>query len=253
MRRVAAGDGEALAELYDLYAARLFGLCLHIVNETELAEDTLQEVFLRVWQRAQSFEPARGTLCAWLMGITRNACIDQLRRRHTQPRAADEPYRRDAIFFEETLPAPECDVPGLAAAGERAVLVRQASASLSPEQQLVIQLSFFKGLTRREIARRLNWPEGTVHTRARLALQKMRSRLCTPCGAAGVYCGMWRRLVRCPVHAGPLPADGPSPGGGSGGGDAARSAAFICSSCRGCSSSISPSDMRPVSQARFIG
>jgi RNA polymerase sigma-70 factor (ECF subfamily) len=177
MQRVVRRDGEALAELYDLYGARVFGLCLRILNETQLAEDTLQEVFLRVWQRAQSFEQSRGTVNAWLMGIARNTCIDQLRRMQTRPQSADQPQGVDALPFEETLADPENDVPGLAAASERAALVRRALAGLSPEQQLVIQLSYFKGLTRREIARRLNWPEGTVHTRARLALQNLRGRL----------------------------------------------------------------------------
>ncbi len=177
MQRVVSRDGQALAELYDLYAARVFGLCLRILNETRLAEDTLQEVFLRVWERAQSFDQSRGTVNAWLMGIARNTCIDQLRRIQTRPQAADQPDGSDALPFEETLADPDNDVPGLAAARERAALVRRALAALSPEQQLVIQLSYFKGLTRREIARRLNWPEGTVHTRARLALQNLRVRL----------------------------------------------------------------------------
>ncbi len=177
MQRVVRRDGEALAELYDLYAARVFGLCLRILNENQLAEDTLQEVFLRVWQRAQLFEQSRGTVNAWLMGIARNTCIDQLRRIQTRPQAADQAQGEDALPFEETLADTNSDVPGLAAINERAALVRQALAALAPEQQLVIQLSYFKGLTRREIARQLNWPEGTVHTRARLALQNLRGRL----------------------------------------------------------------------------
>ena len=177
MLRVVSRDGEALAELYDLYAARVFGLCLRILNETQLAEDILQEVFLRVWERSRLFEQSRGSVNAWLMGIARNTCIDQLRRMQARPQAADQPDGDDALPFEETLADTENDVPGLAAAGERAALVRKALAALSPEQQLVIQLSYFKGLTRREIARQLDWPEGTVHTRARLALQNLRGRL----------------------------------------------------------------------------
>jgi len=177
MQRVVRRDGDALAELYDLYAARVFGLCLRILNENQLAEDTLQEVFLRVWERAQLFEQSRGTVNAWLMGIARNTCIDQLRRMQTRPQAAEQAEGPDALPFEETVADLDTDVPGLAAASERAAVVRRALAGLAPEQQLVIQLSYFRGLTRREIARRLNWPEGTVHTRARLALQNLRVRL----------------------------------------------------------------------------
>src|SRR5438105_1722884 len=80
MRRVAGRDGEALAMLYDRYSPRVYGLCLRILNETQLAEDILQEVFVRVWERAALFEASRGSVSAWVMGITRNSCIDQLRR-----------------------------------------------------------------------------------------------------------------------------------------------------------------------------
>jgi RNA polymerase sigma-70 factor (ECF subfamily) len=177
MQRVTEHDGEALAELYDLYAPNVFSLCLRFLKEPPLAEDALQEVFLRVWQRAGLYQPARGTAIAWLMGITRNTCIDQLRRIQTRPQAAELPADPDAPLLEETLADPAGDVPALADASERASLVRRALAGLAPEQQLVIELSFFKGLSRREIARRLDLPEGTVHTRARLALHNLRGRL----------------------------------------------------------------------------
>jgi RNA polymerase sigma-70 factor, ECF subfamily len=177
MRRVAGRDGEALAVLYDRYAPRVYGLCLRILNETQLAEDILQEVFVRVWERASLFEQSRGSVAAWVMGITRNSCIDQLRRLQARPVAADPPAMPDALPFEESLASEGADVPGLAAEHERASLVRRALAELSADQQRVIELSYFKGYTRREIARQLDWPEGTVHTRARLALQKLRQRL----------------------------------------------------------------------------
>jgi len=179
MREIVRRDGEALAELYDRYAARVYGLCLRIMGETQAAEDLLQEVFVRVWERAQLFERSRGSVGAWLMGITRNICIDQLRRLQARPQVA-EPARGggdDRPTYEETLPDLGTSVPEQAAANERAALVRRAMTSLSREQQLVIELSYFRGLTRREIARKLDWPEGTVHTRARLALQNLRAHL----------------------------------------------------------------------------
>ena len=177
MRRVAGRDGEALAMLYDRYAPRVYGLCLRILTESQLAEDILQEVFVRVWERASLFESSRGSVAAWVMGITRNSCIDQLRRMQARPVAAEPNGASDALPFEESLASEGSDVPGLAARNERARLVRRALAELTPDQQRVIELSYFKGYTRREIARQLNWPEGTVHTRARLALQKLRQRL----------------------------------------------------------------------------
>ena len=179
--RVGQQGGDALAELYDRFAPRVYGLCLHIMHEPQLAEDLLQEVFVRVWQRAGLFEQARGNVAAWVMGITRNLCIDQLRRQQARPQAA-EPASENAVGggglpFEEALPDPLGDVPAAVAERERATLVRRAMAGLNREQQMVIELSYFRGLTRREIAQQLRWPEGTVHTRARLALQNLRQKL----------------------------------------------------------------------------
>jgi RNA polymerase sigma-70 factor (ECF subfamily) len=180
MKRVVRGDGSALAELYDLHAAQVFGLCLRILNEPQLAEDTLQEVFVRVWEKANTYAPGRGQFATWVMGITRNLCIDQLRRLRARPQAAEtEGEASGALPLEEVLLDPEMDVPSAAAANERAGLVRRAIARLSPEQRLVIELSYFRGFTRREIARKLKLPEGTVHTRARLALQNLRQQLTT--------------------------------------------------------------------------
>ena len=177
MKRVARRDGDALAELYDQHAARVFGLCLRILNEPQLAEDVLQEVFVRVWERADSFKRTRGSFTAWLMGITRNTCIDQLRRLRARPQAAEIGADEEAFPFEEALADLAADVPEAAVANERAALIRRAVTALSREQRLVIELSYFRGFTRREIAKKLQWPEGTVHTRARLALQNLRQQL----------------------------------------------------------------------------
>ena len=177
MQRVTAGDDEALAELYDRYAARVFGVCVRILSEAQMAEDALQEVFVRVWERAHLFDATRGNFLTWLMGIARNTCIDQLRRLKARPQAAEQPDEADGFSFEESLTDPASDIPEIAAVNERAALVRRALRALTPEQRQVIELSYFRGLTRREIARKLNWPEGTVHTRARLALQALRLEL----------------------------------------------------------------------------
>lgn len=180
MRRLARQqDDGALAELYDRYAPRVYGLCVRILGETQAAEDLLQEVFVRVWERAHLFERSRGSVGAWLMGITRNLCIDQLRRLRARPQAAEPApgLGDERPSYEELLPDLGPDVPATAAANERAALIRRALGALNREQRLVIELSYFRGYTRREIARRLGWPEGTVHTRARLALQNLRAEL----------------------------------------------------------------------------
>ena len=177
MMRVVRGDSTALAELYDHHAAQVFGLCLRILNEPQLAEDMLQEVFVRVWEKAGTYEPGRGEFRTWLMGVTRNMCIDQLRRLRARPQPADPAREGDAPPFEELLTDPEADVPEAASVNERAAIIRRAMAALSQEQRQVIELSYFRGFTRREIARKLKCPEGTVHTRARLALQNLRQQL----------------------------------------------------------------------------
>src|SRR5690606_38855456 len=94
-----------------------------------------------------------------------------------RPQAAEQPNEVDGFSFEESLIDPGSTIPEIAALNERAALVRRALAGLTPEQQQAIELSYFRGFTRREIARQLNWPEGTVHTRARLALQNLRLAL----------------------------------------------------------------------------
>lgn len=178
MQRIARGDSRALAELYDRYAAQVMGLCVRILNERELAEEALQEVFVRVWEKAQTFEATRGSASVWVLSITRNWCIDQLRRARVRPQTSEPPPTEvDPPPFEETLIDHSADVPNEAASRERARLVRRALSVLSVEQRQVIELSYFRGLTRREIARRLRWPEGTVHTRARLALLTLRQAL----------------------------------------------------------------------------
>jgi RNA polymerase sigma-70 factor (ECF subfamily) len=177
MKRAARRDASALAELYDRHAAQVFGLCLRILNERQLAEDMLQEVFVRVWERGSTYEPRRGEFTTWLMGVTRNLCIDQLRRLRARPQPAAEANRDDGPSLDEALTDPEADVPEAAQAHERAVVIRRAIATLSPEQRQVIELSYFRGFTRREIAKKLKCPEGTVHTRARLALHNLRQAL----------------------------------------------------------------------------
>jgi RNA polymerase sigma-70 factor (ECF subfamily) len=173
MRGVSAGDPSALEALYDRYASRLLGLALRIVQERTAAEDVLQEAFLRVWRRAASFDPKRGEVVGWLAAIVRNAGLDHLRRVGARPPLADID---DEAWPDET-PDPAMDVPAAVAERAQAERVRRALAALPREQRQVIELSYFAGLSRREIAARLNVPEGTIHTRARLGLHKLRELL----------------------------------------------------------------------------
>jgi RNA polymerase sigma-70 factor (ECF subfamily) len=171
MAGVQAGDADALEALYDRHAPRMLGLALRMLGQREPAEDALQEAFLRVWRRAASFAPERGGFPGWLASIVRNLCLDYLRGT-----GAPVLLEADDDRFETALD-PEPDVPTQVEALSRRTQVRQALAALPEAQRQIIVLSYFGGLTRRDIAARLGVPPGTVHTRARLALLRLRELL----------------------------------------------------------------------------
>lgn len=177
MRRIRQRDEAALEALYDRYAPRLLGLAKQMLGQTALAEETLQEAFFRVWEKAETFDPLRGQLTAWLVTIVRNLCRDALRQQKSRPAVAESALSLPEGEQLANLPDPASDVPERASARARREQVRRALAQLPDDQRRVVELSFFSGLTRREIAAQLDDPEGTVHTRARLALQKLKSLL----------------------------------------------------------------------------
>jgi len=177
MRRIRQRDETALEALYDRYAPRLLGLATQMLGQTALAEEILQEAFFRVWERAETFDPLRGQLAVWLVAVLRNLCRDALRQQKARPMTVESALSLPEESQWANLPDPLSDVPATASARARRERVRRALAQLPEDQRQVVELSFFGGLTRREIAAQLKDPEGTVHTRARLALQKLRSLL----------------------------------------------------------------------------
>ena len=171
MARVAARDSVAFGLLYDRHAAVVLGIAVKIVGDRTVGEEVLQETYWRVWTQAATFDPAKGPLRAWLFSIARRQALDLLRRRNVRPQAArDEDEERR---FEQA-PAPD-DVGQAAELAIAAEQMRGALNRLSGEQLQVLELAYFKGLTRQEIARTTGLPLGTVHTRARLGLQNLRS------------------------------------------------------------------------------
>lgn len=164
-------DADALARLYDRHAARLLGLAYRILGETGEAEEVVQEVFLYAWRAAATFDPSRGTVISWLLVATRSRAIDRLRMR--RPVAAPDPGGRDPL---DDLRAKE-DVEGESASREWESLCRAAIAELPVEQRQVLELAFFEGLTHQEIAERIRTALGTVKTRIRLGLMKLRERM----------------------------------------------------------------------------
>jgi RNA polymerase sigma-70 factor (ECF subfamily) len=173
--RVARGESQALEALYDRYAATVLGISLKILGERAAAEDMLQETFWRVWRSAASYQSQRGTFTGWLFRIARNLAIDAYRRRNIRPRPITDVDDSDSRI--DQTPDPDMDVPEQSQALLNHKLVLGALGTLPRVQRQVIELAYFHGMTRQEIAEATGEALGTIHTRARLALQKLREEL----------------------------------------------------------------------------
>jgi RNA polymerase sigma-70 factor (ECF subfamily) len=172
---VARGESAALEALYDRYAARVLGVVIKVIGDPVMAEDVLQETFWRVWKSADTYQRERGAFASWLFRIARNLAIDAYRRQAVRPQAlysadADEP-------FLETTADPNMNVAEQAQSLLAKRQVRAALGSLPQAQRQVIEMAYFYGMTRQEIAAATGEPLGTIHTRARLALAKLREEL----------------------------------------------------------------------------
>ncbi len=174
MTRAARGDTAAFEVLYDRYASAVMGLALRIAADRALAEEVVQETFWRVWRNAASFQMQRGTFPGWLLGIARNLTIDLCRRRSVRPQVLLDQAEESSI---ERAPDPAVDVAESAWTAIKYQQVQTALSDLPPDQRRVIELAYFGGLTRQEIAAATGEPLGTIHTRARLALKKLRAAL----------------------------------------------------------------------------
>ena len=173
LRRLAAGDGDAAARLYDRHARAVYSLALRIVNDEGDAEDVVQEVFAQAWRQAARYDASRGVVAAWLLMMTRSRAIDKLRSARARP---DSRAVYDPRVIDE-MPAVLRDAPSRIIDAENARLAQRALAELPLLQRLVIELAYYEGLTQREIADRLEQPLGTVKSRLRLGLLKLRDAL----------------------------------------------------------------------------
>lgn len=172
--QVAGGSGAALEALYDRYGSTVLGLSLKILGERAAAEDVLQETFWRVWRSANTFQPQRGSFSSWLFRIARNLAIDVYRRGNVRPQVMSD---GDGVESMDEVTDPAIDVAQQAQAAIENKLVRNVMSSLPGEQKQVLEMAYFQGMTRQEIAERTGEALGTIHTRARLALQKLREEL----------------------------------------------------------------------------
>lgn len=175
VERVRQADSEALAALYDLYAGRVHAILLRAV-EPGLAEELLQDVFVALWQKANLYDPTRGSFNAWFFTLVRHRLFDALPRyqkiRSENPLSAP-PVADQVAALSDARPGPEDETLRLFRDSE----IRLALEGLPKEQREVIMQTFFGGLTQRELAERLQVPLSTVKGRSRLALQRLRQLL----------------------------------------------------------------------------
>jgi len=170
VERVAGGDQDALAELYDRFQALTFGMAVRITGDRTVAQDVVQETFIGLWRASGRFSADRATARTWIVAICHHRAVDAVRRR-----------RPVAPLPDPELPAPQQlvtpDVWPEVSRGLDADVVRQALAGLPESQREAIELAYFSGLTQHEIAQRTQVPLGTVKSRVRLALVGLRREL----------------------------------------------------------------------------
>lgn len=174
MRLIAHESTEALSVFYDRYSRLVFSLALNTVGDHATAEEITQDVFFRVWEKANTYRVEQAKVSTWLTSITRYRAIDVLRRRGSRP-------EQDSVQWEDVslnaLPTSDDKTEELVALSLRRVRVQAAVASLPAEQRKALALAFFQGMTHSEIAEFLGDPLGTVKTRIRSGMKKLREIL----------------------------------------------------------------------------
>jgi RNA polymerase sigma-70 factor (ECF subfamily) len=176
---IARYDREALAEVYRRYAGAVFGLARRLLGERAGAEEVVQEIYLRLWADPTRFDPARGSLRSYLLTDAHGRAVDRLRAERARSRREERDARRAGVVDHDI----EREVVDVTTADH----VRRSMATLSDSEREAIELAYFGGFTYREVARRLDQPEGTVKSRIRSGLKRLRSELV----AAGVTGGTW--------------------------------------------------------------
>ncbi len=174
LQRIAQGDRDAFAQLYDRFSGPLYGTALRIVREPAEAQDVVHDAFITLWEKAATFESTRGSAFSWAITLVRNRAIDRVRMRRRRAELLADSAPDDLGLAAMSGPASGADA---AISGDEARAVRAAVATLPAEQQKALELAFFGGLTQEEIARKLSEPLGTVKARIRRGLIKLRDAL----------------------------------------------------------------------------
>ena len=166
LQRVAEGDGDALLLLHKKYVHLVYSMAYRVLGDPSVAEEVTQDVFLKLWQNSQRYDPWRGQFSTWLLSITRFAAIDRLRYEGRRPMTAlqhNDVSETTAVDYTQQT------------AWEEGQHLRLLFQQLPPEQREIIELAYFGGMTHRDLAEHLHLPLGTVKSRLRLGLQKLRS------------------------------------------------------------------------------
>jgi RNA polymerase sigma-70 factor (ECF subfamily) len=164
LSRMAGRDSHALTEIYDRYVSVSLALAHRILGDPTEGEDVIQEVFVRIWQGAERYDPNRGSVATWILSFVRNAAIDRLRRR--------DAYRRAT---RQAVPRVDPDLPP--AGSDELSRAIEVLKSLPNDQREAIELAYFEGLTQSQIAAKLSLPLGTVKARIRLGMSKLRQAM----------------------------------------------------------------------------
>jgi RNA polymerase sigma-70 factor (ECF subfamily) len=170
LRRITAGDSDALLALHKRYVNLVYSMAWRVLQDVGLAEEVTQDVFMKLWQQSQRYDAARGRFSSWLLTITRFAAIDRLRAEGRRPPATElsSDDFSEHTSLEDLLPTDHVS-------WERGQHLRLLLRELPIEQQQVIELAYFGGLTHTEMAEQLGLPLGTVKGRLRLGLERLRS------------------------------------------------------------------------------
>jgi RNA polymerase sigma-70 factor, ECF subfamily len=171
LEQAGAGNQAALVDLYHATSDLVHGLALRILGDTFDAEEVALDVYTHVWRNLRTFDPERGTVMSWLVMLTRSRSLDRLRSRNRR-------REREQPIADGFHPLAQADLPDqIAASREEATRLRAALAALSPVQRQALELAYFGGLSQTEIATRLKQPVGTVKTRIRQGLLKLRQSM----------------------------------------------------------------------------
>jgi RNA polymerase sigma-70 factor (ECF subfamily) len=171
LERVRARDADALMALYRMYGPRVFSLSYRVLGDRSAAEEVVQDTFWKLWQRPEMFDPQRGVLIAWLYTVSRNLALDRQRKQNRNP--------LESVINNMDMRMSAAMSPEMAAVADPSMsrVIREAMDALPAEQKTVIDLAYFEGLSHSEIANKLGIALGTIKTRLRLGLSKLRQAM----------------------------------------------------------------------------